>query len=62
MKEKGKRFETKSKLDKQVTQLTCKGHQEQFELNAEMDSIFDTIRDANSPDNKAVNDLISEGK
>ena len=58
----GEHFETKSKLDKQVTQLRFKGNQEQFELNTEIGSFFDKIRYANFPGNKAVDDLISEGK
>ena len=37
---KGKQIEQKSKLDKEVLQLKSKGNQKQFELNAEMDTIF----------------------
>ena len=58
----GEQFETKFKLDMQVTQLKFKGNQEQFELNAEIGSFFDKIRYAHFPGNKAVDDLISERK
>ena len=42
--EKSKQLESKSKLDKQVTQMKFKGNQKQFELNAHIDSIFDRIK------------------
>ena len=44
LEEKGKQLESKSKLDKQVTQMKFKGNQKQFEHNAEMDAIFDRMR------------------
>ena len=45
--EKTKQLESKSKLDKQVTQRKFKGNQKQFELNAQIDCVFDRIRAAN---------------
>ena len=36
--EKTKQLKSKSKLDKQVTQMKFKGNQKQFELNARIDS------------------------
>ena len=41
--EKTKQLESKSKLDKQVTQMKFKGNQKQFELNAQIDSVLDKI-------------------
>ena len=38
--EKTKQLESKSKLDKQVTQMKFKGNQKQFELNAQIDGVF----------------------
>ena len=60
--EKTKQLESKSKLDKQVTQMKFKGNQKQFELNAQIDCIFDRIRAANDSKNKQVDDLANEGK
>ena len=40
---KGKQIEKRSKLDKEVVQLKFKGNQKQFELNAELDAIFEGI-------------------
>ena len=45
--EKTKQLESNSKLDKQVTQMKFKGNQKQFELNAQIDSVFDRIHSAN---------------
>ena len=50
--EKTKQLESKSKLDKQVTQMKFKGNQKQFELNAQIDCIFDRIRATNDSKNK----------
>ena len=36
-------FEQKSKIDKEVVQLKYKGNQKQYELNAELDSIIESI-------------------
>ena len=60
--EKTKQLESKSKLDKQVTQMKFKGNQKQFELNAQIDSVFDRIRSPNDSKNKQVDDLVDEGK
>ena len=51
---KTKQLESKSKLDKQVTQMKFKGNQKQF------DCVFD--RSANDSKNKQVDDLENEGK
>ena len=60
--EKTKQLKSKSKLDKQVTQMKFKGNQKQFELNAQIDCVFDRIRVANDSKNKQVDDLANEGK
>ena len=57
-----KQPESKSKLDKQVTPMTFKGNQKQFELNAQIDFVFDRIRSANDSENKQVDYLVDEGK
>ena len=49
--EKTKQLESKSKLDKQVTQMKFEGNQKQFELNAQFDSVFDRIRSVNDSKN-----------
>jgi len=43
LEDKGKQIEQRSKLDKEVVQLKFKGSQKQFELNAELDTIFESI-------------------
>ena len=43
LEDKGKEIEQKSKIDKEVEQLKCKGNQKQFELNAEIDFIIEKI-------------------
>ena len=60
--EKTKQLESKSKLDKQVTQMKFKGNQKQFGLNAQIDSVFDRIRSAKDSKNNKVDDLVDEGK
>ena len=40
---KTKQIEQKSKIDKEVVQLKYKGNQKQYELNAELDSIIESI-------------------
>ena len=60
--EKTKELESKSKLDKQVTQMKFKGNQKQFELNAQIDSVLDRIHSANDSKSKQVDDLVDEGK
>ena len=62
LEEKGRQLETKSKLDKQVTQMKFKGNQKQFEHNAQIDSVFNRIRSANASESKDVDDLVNEGK
>ena len=57
-----KQPESKSKLDKQVTPMKFKGNQKQFELNAQIDFVFDRIRSANDSENKQVDYLVDEGK
>ena len=61
--EKTKQLESRSNLDKQVTQMKFKRNQKQFELNAQMiDSAFDRICLAKNSKNKQVDDLANEGK
>ena len=57
-----KQPESKSKLDKQVPPMKFKGNQKQFELNAQIDFVFDRIRSANDSENKQVDYLVDEGK
>ena len=45
-----------------MNQMKFKGNQKQFELNAQIDSVFDRIRSANGSKNKQVDDLANEGK
>ena len=42
--------------------MKFKGNQKQFELNAQIDGVFDRIRSANDSKNKEVDDLVDEGK
>ena len=42
--------------------MKFKGNQKQFELNAQIDCVFDRIRAANDSKNKQVDDLANEGK
>ena len=42
--------------------MKFKGNQKQFELNAQIDCIFDRICMANDSKNKQVGDLANEGK
>ena len=43
LEDKGKQIEQRSNLDKEVLQLKSKGNQKQFELNAELDTSFESI-------------------
>ena len=43
LEDKGKQIEHRSKLDKEVVQPKFKGNQKQFELNAELDTILESI-------------------
>ncbi|CAH3137444.1 unnamed protein product, partial [Porites lobata] len=60
--EKTKQLESKSKLDKQVTQMKFKGNQKQFELNAQIDSVFKLIRiaDKSADGWKVVDEYVSD--
>ena len=42
--------------------MKFKGNQKHFELNAQIDCVFDRIRSANDSKHKQVDDLASEGK
>ena len=46
---KTKQIEQKSKVDKEVVQLKYKGNQKQYELNAELDSIIESIGQSTNP-------------
>ena len=54
METKTKEIEKKTKIDKEVVQLKFRGNQKQFELNAAVDSILETIEveSQRSPPNK----------
>lgn len=62
--QKGKEFEIKSKTEKEIVQLKYKGNQKQFELNAQIDSIFDSIHTENQkPEHgRPVQQLVEQGK
>ena len=45
-----------------MIQMKFKGNQKQFELNAQIDCVFDRICAANDSKNKQVDDLATEGK
>ena len=62
--QKGKEIELRSKAEKEVIQLKYKGNQKQFELNAQVDSIFDSIQaEIPTPDHGArVQKLVKQGK
>ena len=60
--EKAKQLQSKFKLDKQVTQMNFKGNQKQFELNTQIDNVFEKIRSANDSRSRQVDDLAKKGK
>ena len=60
--EQTKQLDSKSRLDKQVTQMKFKSNHKQFELNAQIDCVFDRSRAANDSKTKRVDDLANEGK
>ena len=62
--QKGKEIELRSKAEKEVIQLKYKGNQKQFELNAQVDSIFDSIQaEIPTPDHGArLQKLVKQGK
>ena len=65
LEDKGKQIEQRSKLDKEVVQLKFKGNQKQFELNAELDAIFESIEiesESIEPHFFANQDVSQEGK
>ena len=62
---KGKQIEQSSKLDKEVVQLRFKGNQKQFELNAELDTIFESIEiesESIEPNLSQIKKLSQEGR
>ena len=65
LEDKGKQIEQRSKLDKEVVQLKFKGNQKQFELNAELDTIFESIEtesESIDPNLSQIKKLSQEGK
>ena len=62
LEEKGKQLESKSRLDKEVTQLKWKGNQKQFELNAEVLAGLEEIRTENDGKNSRIEAIIEETK
>ena len=63
--DKGKQIEQRSKLDKEDVQLKFKGNQKQFELNAELDAIFETIEtesESIEPNLSQIKKLSQEGR
>ena len=65
LEDKGKQIEQRSKLEKEVAQLKFKGNQKQFELNAELDAIFESIEiesESIEPHFFANQDVSQEGK
>ena len=60
---KGKQIEAKQKTDKETIELKFKGNQKQFDLNADLDNIFDQIQTANfQATGDKISILVSEGK
>ena len=65
LEDKGKQIEQRSKLDKEVVQLRFKGNQKQFELNAELDTIFESIEtesESIEPNLSQIKKLSQEGR
>ena len=65
LEDKGRQIEQRSKLEKEVAQLKFKGNQKQFELNAELDAIFESIEiesESIEPHFFANQDVSQEGK
>ena len=62
--QKGKEIDLRSKAEKEVIQLKYKSNQKQFELNALVDSIFDSIQaEIPTSDHGArVQKLVQQGK
>ena len=62
---KTKEIEQKSRIDKEVFQLKFKGNQKQFELNAEIDSIFEIIKTEGQraqPNQERIQKLAKDGR
>ena len=65
LEDKGKQIEQRSKLDKEVVQLKFKGNQKQFELNAELNTIFESIETESKsiePNLSQIKKLSQEGR
>lgn len=65
LEDKGKQIERRSKLDKEVVQLKFKGNQKQFELNAELDTILESIEtesESIEPNLSQIKKLSQEGR
>ena len=65
LEDKGKQIEQRSKLDKEVVQLKFKGNQKQFQLNAELDAIFESIEtesESIEPNLSQIRKLSQEGR
>ena len=65
LEDKGKQIEQRSKLDKEVVQLRFKGNQKQFEFNAELDAIFESIEiesESIEPNSSKIKTLSQEGR
>lgn len=63
--DKGKQIELRSKLDKEVVQLKFKGNRKRFELNAELNSIFECIETEGGsiePNLSQIKKLSQEGR
>ncbi len=58
--QKGKEFELKSKMEKDIVQLKYKGNQKQLEVNAQIDLIFHSIQTEFK--NLDTTKLIEQGK
>ena len=65
LEDKGKQIEHRSQLDKEVVQLKFKGNQKQFELNAELDTILESIEtesESIEPNLSQIKKLSQEGR
>ena len=65
LEDKGRQIEQRSKLDKEVVQLRFKGNQKQFEFNAELDAIFESIEiesESIEPNLSQIKKLSQEGR
>ena len=68
LEDKGKQIEQRSKIDKEVVQLKSKGNQKQFELNADLDAIFQLkalkpkVKESIEPNLSQIKKLSQEGR